>query len=560
MFSRRQILGSGLTALAYGLFARPGRLLGRALAPPADLWNTGNPVLDLQGPLTSTLVDGLPFAPWFTGDDFQNSSIPFHSIYQGAIPAPNEDVDVAIIGGGLSGLCTAYLLRRFRPVVFDLRSRFGGNAQGEQWGNSPYPLGSAYLITPDPGTFLHSLYHELGLHRVRRESFPPDTMELHGAIRDDYWSGGGMSAEEQAAFARYAGIVQYMADEGYPDIPLPDDAEGAAYVRELDTRNFREDLTARMGGPLTPLLNAGVQGYFYSSFGADMEEISAAGGWNFLAAEEYGRWVFPGGNSYVAQALWQRLARRSQRGRPLLRPGCQVFDVRKAGDQAQVAWLDPSGQPRSLRARYVVMANSKHICKYMLKDLTTLDPAKHEAMNRIDTMAYVVANVLLTEPIERDFYDCFLIGDETFPANSTEFQADSRVVDMLRGDYASRRPSRSVLTLYWPLPWHQARFTLIADDAWQRYAESLTPRLRHMLALLDLPESAVRQIRLTRWGHAMPVAAPRLIADGVTDELRRPYLDRVFFANQDNWALPAVENSLLDAQYVANEIRRRLHA
>lgn len=63
---------------------------------------------------------------------------------------------------------------------------------------------------------------------------------------------------------------------------------------------------------------------------------------------------------------------------------------------------------------------------------------------------------------------------------------------------------------------------------------------------------------MTRWGHAMPIAKPSFIADGTPQELLRPFDERVDFANQDNWALPAVENSLLDARWVADEIRERL--
>jgi hypothetical protein len=309
---------------------------------------------------------------------------------------------------------------------------------------------------------------------------------------------------------------------------------------------------------LTPLLNAGVQSYFYSSFGVGMEETSAAAGWNFVAAEEYGRWIFPGGNAYLAWALWRRLARRSQAGRPLLRPGCRVVDVRTVGERVQLTWVDAAGQVHSLRAKYVVMANSKHICKYVLPQLEEQDPRKLQAMHQIETMAYVVANVLLDAPMQRDFYDCFLIGDESFPVTPDDFEADSRVVDMLRGDFARTSGARSVLSLYWPLPWHRARFSLISGDPWRFYADSLVPRLRQMLSLLDVPQSAVRQVRLSRWGHAMPLARPGIIAEGTAAELRRPLLKRIFFANQDNWALPAVENALLDAETVADEIDRRL--
>ncbi len=49
-----------------------------------------------------------------------NTSIPFHFIPDyfngGPPPEPAEDVDVAVVGGGLSGLASAYLLRQHNTV------------------------------------------------------------------------------------------------------------------------------------------------------------------------------------------------------------------------------------------------------------------------------------------------------------------------------------------------------------------------------------------------------------------------------------------------------------
>lgn len=566
MPDRREFLKGGLAAFGLGWAARRGErnllpLPGRGQSPPPG--DASSPFLHLPAAPPSITTEGLPFAPWFLGDDFPDEiSIPFHSSWQGSIPEPEEDVDVAVVGGGISGLATAWLLRRHRPVVFDLRPRFGGNALGEVWRGTKFSLGSAYFITPDPGTFLHRFYHRLGLHQVKRSSFPPDPVELYGQIREDFWSGAGLSTAEQLAFQRYAEVVTFMALHAYPEIPLPADPVAAAFVRDLDQRDFRTDLEARMGMPLTPLLAAGVQGYFYSSFGAPMELISAASGWNFVAAEEFGRWVLPGGNAGMALALWERLRDLEQHGShgphgapPMLRAGCRVVDVRREGARVLVTWVDPTGAARSLRARYVVMAGSKHVCKHVLHGIQTLDPAKYEAMQQIETMAYVVANVLVDAPVQRDFYDLFRIGDETFPMSSNAFEAASRPVDVLNGHFARQANlPRGVLTFYWPLPWFSARFTLLIEDPYHRYAAAAAPHIRSALALLGVPEPAVRQVRLARWGHAMPLARPGLIAAGVPGELLRPFQERVYFVNQDDWALPAIENSLLDARSVSRQI------
>ena len=209
------------------------------------------------------MVDGIPFAKWFFGDDYDNDHIPFHSVSDYSPPEPAEEIDVAVVGGGLSGLASAYFLRQHNTVLFELRDRFGGNSMGEVWHDINYSMGGAYFITPDPGSFLHHFYHELGLHRLIRINNPPDPMELNGVIRDDFWSGAEGSPEEQKAFRRYAEVVTDVWDNQYPDIPLSKDPVEAARVRALDMINFRQDVEQRMGMPMTPLLAAGVQSYFF---------------------------------------------------------------------------------------------------------------------------------------------------------------------------------------------------------------------------------------------------------------------------------------------------------
>jgi len=50
------------------------------------------------------------------------------------------------------------------------------------------------------------------------------------------------------------------------------------------------------------------------------------------------------------------------------------------------------------------------------------------------------------------------------------------------------------------------------------------------------------------------VWVPDQNGDGEAELLRRPIAERIYFVNQDNWALPAVENCLLDAEIYAPQI------
>ncbi|MFN0241705.1 MAG: NAD(P)-binding protein [Planctomycetota bacterium] len=565
MANRREFLQRGLSAFFLGLSRDPHwlphlRVPAAARALDSGLWRT-RPLAAIDDDPASIDVHGLPFAAGFFGDAFSSTQIPFHhpeTQYPGGVaPAPDEEVEVAIVGGGLSGLTTAYLLRHRHPVVFELHERFGGVAMGETWRDTSFSMGSAYFIAPDKGSVLEGLYHELGLDKVYRfAGTDADLVEFAGTIESDFWKGTGLPDAQVEAFRRYADVVQNYADKSYPDIPLVADRDNA-WILRLDQKSLKDDIAEKVGLPIPRLLAAGVQGYCHSSFGAGWEEISAAAGWNFIAAEEYGRWICPGGNAYVADVLWQKLVRAYSHGHlDRLRAGTRAVEVAVQPDgRVRVVYRTPQGTFRSLLARRVVLACSKHICKYLIPGLQQLDARKYEAMQQINTNAYIVANVLLEKPVALDFYDLFLLRDGSLAAPASQAKPEYAVTDVVSGHYAARTADeRSVLTLYWPLPWQHGLFTLIVENAWRSYADRLATDLRRTLALLSIEPAAVKQVRMTRWGHAMPIARVGLLSSGTIEHLRRPFRDNVFFVNQDNWALPAFETCLLEAHTFAARI------
>lgn len=565
MLNRREFVGAGLSAVAIGLLARRGLAAGRGPTGCAPFGGLPLPrTRPLRGVIPTlsdtVLIEGVPFSNTWSGD--WPDGVPHPPIEPVANPpAPAESVDVVVVGGGLSGLTTAYLLREHNPIVLERLDRFGGAAQGEQWFDTKYSLGGAYFITPDKGTFLEALYTELGFDKVVRVDEGVNPVALNGVVEfGDFWNGVNFPDDVRQAFLDYAAIVLYYT-KNYPEIPLPEGEDNSAIIA-LDRLTLKEDIENRLGRPAPALLAAGIQSYCYSSFGGGWEEISAAGGWNFLAAEEFGRWVLPGGNNYFVDTLWQRLSDVEARSNTcMLRAKCTVFDVRLNEGGALVTYQDSTGTLRSIQARKVVMCCPKYVAKYLIHDLDTLDNPKHESMNNLHYRPYVVANVLLKAPIALDFYDIFLLGDGMhYPMNDAEAANFNTVTDMLAGHFNAPQPrTRSVLTLYWPLCYGAARFTLVPQSApLETYGKALVPQLDAMLKLVGLNRKAIDQVRMTRWGHAMPICAPALIADGWIEPLRRPIQDTVYFVEQDNWALPAVENSLLEAEKYTAEIAAAL--
>ncbi|MEC9372737.1 MAG: hypothetical protein VYC34_02800, partial [Planctomycetota bacterium] len=169
---------------------------------------------------------------------------------------------------------------------------------------------------------------------------------------------------------------------------------------------------------------------------------------------------------------------------------------------------------------------------------------------RLDHRAYVVANVLLKEGLPDNFYDLFLLGDGELPSlkGGPDPARWHHAIDVIDATWTvGGKSDRAVLTMYWPMPFDGSRFQIIVPDALQNLGSQFVPLLADTLALVNLDLSHVEQVRLTRWGHALPIAAPNFIASGDAERAHAPIDDKVFFVQQDNWALPAVENTLLDA-------------
>lgn len=563
---RRTAIAAGFGAIAAAAFARRG--LGAMVpldgGPPPPPPVPGDPLLRLASLGPSESVGALPTAPTWFGDVFVPGTLPFHQCEtcDGADPPVTEHVDVAIVGGGLAGLAAAHALRERSTVLFELRTRLGGNAMGESWRTLRWSLGSAYFMAPEPGSSLDRLYRRIGVDRQVRVDDSSATFSWKGDVTTDLL-GPNATKEEREGLARYLAALRRYSEREYPDIPF-DGAPGAS-VAALDDLTFRDHVQSTCG-TVPPRLAYALQAYCASSFGVGSDELNAAAGWNFVAAEETGRWVLPGGNAGLARALW-KAATEPGSGHGHHHPPHGV-DVRvdalvgaleRADGGAVLRWRAADGSVRRMHARHVVCAGPKHTLPHLIPWLSAADEAKHDAIRQVHTVPYLVGNVILSRPIPHDLYDLFVAGSTAFPMDANAFGAQPVITDMVNGSFALEGHGPcAALTLYWPLPWHTARFEVVAPDAWRTWAGRAAEQLAALLPLIGRTMDDVLQVRWARWGHAMPVAPPGWYGSGAPQLLRRPLEGCIWFANQDNWLLPAVETSLLEGLDVAARIDEAL--
>jgi protoporphyrinogen oxidase len=551
------LIGLGASALWLPALAADGS--GRK-APP--LAKSRDADIGAISPIDRLLPDGV--LGRYTGDDHAGA----HGALRdrpalAAVPEPSERIPLAIVGGGVSGLAGAWWLRKHHPVILERAARFGGNSRGESWRGVDYAIGAAYFVKPEKGRPADRLIRELGIAGLCKEH-RGKAVVLDGVRHSAFWKGATAPAEK----ARFAQLARHFHDvlnrkNGwfYPEIPV-EDARLRGRIDELDRLTFLRHLENVAGGRLHPHIETAIEHYCWSSFGASAREVSAACGLNFYAAEFDTLMVAPGGNAAVAEALVQRLARELPPSS--LRAGATVLDVRVRDDGVQLTYADAAGGLKSLLARAAIMACPKFVVARVLRGIED-EPQRVAAIRELRYNAYLVANVLLRGPVKHDFYDLFLLGPGA-TGNDIELAADrQRATDVILATYARPRQDRTVLTLYRAFPYAGAgggtrgRARIIADEANPNFRAEFEAQVeREILPLVARRASDIVDVRVARWGHPLPVARAGLIADRVPERLREPFRRRVFFVEQDNWALPSFETAVGEAWHFAPQVAKAL--
>lgn len=545
-FNRRQILKL-ISAGGVSLYLAPYAERAYAAASPMDTWLTA------VSPIDRTLPD-VARAVFYADDPERAHGILWDKksfiAKGGAQPPPAERAKVVIIGGGMAGLLTAFQLRKYKPIVLEQAPRFGGNCKGQSWRGIDYALGAAYICEPEEGGDIHSLLSELKVLEKGKIKEEEDPVAIGGKVFKEFW-GGATAAGDDAAQQQFATLREYFekvnaAEEmAYPDIPLPeDDEEVRNFVLELDGISFKAHLESLVGTTLHPHIETAIEHYCWSSFGASATEISAACGLNFYAAEFSNLIVFPGGNAGILERVVGRLA--SELPRESLRTDALVYDVKAASDGVVVSYQDGSKRNVAIKADYVVMACPKFVAAKLIDDLET---ERLEAIRKLRYHGYLVGNVLLNGKAPESFYDLYLMGEGKVDTSDVMAATKKqKVTDVILANYVQASDKGTVLTLYRGMPYTGSRAELYLPDAYKTARAEFEEQIhREILPLLKLRKEDVVDLRIARWGHPLPVAAPGLIKDGTTELLRKPFKERVFFVEQDNWALPAFETSATES-------------
>ncbi len=460
----------------------------------------------------------------------------------GAVPEPTETNPVVIIGGGMSGLMSAYQMKKYVPIVLESSDRFGGHSRGESWRGIDYSIGAAYVTAPKEGSPLDQLYRDLDLYRRMKAAPEREPVVLKGKLIQNFFKGEtSPEVEAQSAILDkyFTDVLGNRNGEVFPVLPPENEAQ-LKLVKELDRLSFRDHIKkVLVADSIHPHLETWFEHYCWSVFGCSFRELSAAIGVNQLAGEFGKILVPPGGNAFIAENLLMRLKKNI--GSDRLRARSVVFQVKSMDNGVWVTY-ERDGQMKTILAEAVVFACPKFVVRKIFHDL---EPEREKAIRRIRYNSYLVANVFLNQRQPEGFYDLYLLSEGK--VDPRDIQASSerhRVTDVINGTYVKSDGKNGILTLYRPFPYLAGRAQVYSSGSFFKYRKEVIDQLENeILPALGIPKTAVSGIRLARWGHPLPVALTGMIRNGTMEALHKPFKDKIYFINQDNWLNPCIEQA-----------------
>ena len=408
-------------------------------------------------------------------------------------PAVTRRCDVAIIGGGVSGLSAAWFLRSMNFALLEKESHWGGNAYLQDYQGQDFANGAAF---DEFGSESYQLMKELGVTLLPINS--SDSSIVLGKLVPDTW-GAGLDELPYSAAVRES-FKKFKRDALAMDI--------RRNMKQLDREPFTKHLAS-----YAPEVKQWWDNYGPSNWGADAANTSAYVGLDELRnITEDSIVTLPGGNGVHTRKLSEVLLAKYK---DQMLGQATVIAVEQEKDSVRVTFLH-EGKILALAARFVVMASPKYITS---KIVSGMPDEQHDAMDQIRYCPYPVINLIFDKQVYNCSYDTWCPGN-TF--------TDFIVADWTVRNQPGYHPKFNILTFYAPMP-ERSRSKLLSLDGCRDIAASA---LRDFQKLL--PEFNVDpvEVHIFRRGHPMFISSPGTFTNLIPKS--RVPLDRVFFANTDS--------------------------
>lgn len=462
----------------------------------------------------------------WTGDNFIHG----HQFRDGKLPGkfpdqPERTVDFVIAGGGIAGLTSAFYLKEHNVLLLDQYAEPGGQSRGGTFQGIGYSYGPAYVDTVE-GIY-GDLYSALG---IKPHALKPDDNDFYWQKKWIHGTAGKDSNSLHAEFNKLFAANREMIKA----LPFEDSAEAMR----------RPDLAKLDGAPFASLLNgcspefiAFMNSVCKSEMCGNVQQVSALTGAYMLDDLQSVNYVFPGGNSAIAKALVAKLGKANSSA---LQSGTFVWKIQLNETGANVFYSTADGALHNVACRHVIVATPAMVAWRLIANL---DDKQRANLMPFKYGSYLVANCLLDKQLLGGAYDKWLSPPFTF---SDIVRAETPYE--LAGSYSAKMGS--VLTLYHPWePGSPGRALLMAGDR-DAFAKSATNQLSE---LVEHMEQHLKEVVLTRWGHAIAVPVPGYFAK--LQKIAAATTGSYSLAHSSTQGLQCAETAIRGARFASNRAR-----
>lgn len=454
--------------------------------------------------------------------------------------APTEELDYVVVGGGISGLCAAYYLRGKRFALLEQDPQLGGNSKGEVFNHSTYSIGAAYLSQPSLNSHLGNILTDLNIWDQARVESGQDTQVFYNNLfQTPFWRGKTSNNDPQfkKVHDRFVEMAQ-SADFSY---------EGEL-AKNADSISAEAWLTNEFGD-LHPHIKEYLQLYGWSSFCGSLDELSAFQYLGFITSETGKLMAFPGGNSYIAHKMVENI--RAHNPQNPLRSNSIVLDVQTTTGGVRVIYEDAMGTLRIINAKHAIIACPKYVAKSIIPEMTR---ERQRAIQFLPYRAYLVGNVITKKQFTAPSYELYCLTGNPPPSPTPSKPGGRSFSDICFGTWAQNdTPENSVLTLYQGIA-YDARQFLSTPHSHDKHRDQYFAEVTPILNALGLTSDDILGLRLSRWGHALPLAGVAMINNGIHKVISESIGGVIHFANQDNWMNPCFESAHEAAREAVDKI------
>lgn len=600
--SRRDFINGVLVTAGSGMLASAcGRHLLKSNSPAQQL--TQKPNFDPRGSYGGNQPSAFNIAHWlrdqrlnFGSDSVKVLESPQDSI-EGSFPIYEDPsvVDVVILGAGMSGISSAYFLKKQNPnlkiLFLDANAYPGGNAQSDAKDLPIVGSAAAAYGTQPAGDYLKEIYKETGVdweqHIVKDpfycyyyDEHSPHVLPGTKTWKRDVYGEGLKDLPYPKELLRDLEIAKqdliswYNLEEGITDPP----DESHPQFDYLSTMSYQDYLVK------IKKLHPGVADFFTpyisSALAGSAATINAHSAIGTVACEYFPRFAYPGGNAAIAKKFmyWLITGKKQdpdavelsidflESANPTLRfqQNSIAMRVDQNSDRSSVVYFR-NGKFYRVHSRSVVIATQAHSSQHLVRHL--VDSSRQQAHRDITLAPVLVANVALrSSSMIRELN----LGYNQFWWGGTYWS------DFINADWASKHPDPNrgaMLTVYGgnelpPEAMPGERFKLLTTP-FSEYERSLKTDFTRIFQGTGFDfDRDVSAIHLYRWGHGMVYPKVNFIfgadsrpntprQESSRHQVRKP-LGSIYFAGQDVEGTPSIESAIGSGFRVSQEISLRL--